>query len=121
MKVGILLDSKLCESCFGNRLNEKMKRPDDQSTHLYKLYNEQYSAWRNKAIEKAEHSLKIDKKNIAIISLDFKQCFYFVNIHFEDLVKVINTEISDENERTFAIQLTTVLKKIHDKYPTKNF
>ncbi len=119
MKVGILLDSKLCESCFGNRLNEKMKRPDDQSTHLYKLYNEQYSAWRNKAIEKAEHSLKIDKKNIAIISLDLKQCFYFVNIHFEDLVKVINTEISDENERTFAIQLTTVLKKIHDKYRQK--
>jgi hypothetical protein len=119
MKVGNLLDSKLCESCFGNRLNERMKRPDDQSTHLYKFYNEQSSAWRNQAIEKAEHVLKVDKKNIAIISLDLKQCFYFINIHFEDLVEVIKTEISDEYERTFAIQLTMVLKNIHDKYRQK--
>lgn len=119
MKVGIILDSKLCQSCFGNRLNERMKRPDDRSTHLYKLYNEQYSAWRNTAIEKAEHTLKIDKKNIAIISLDLKQCFYFVNVHFEDIINVINTEISDEKEKTFAIQLTIVLKKIHDKFRQK--
>jgi hypothetical protein len=119
MKVGILLDSKLCKSCFGNRLNEKMKRPDDKSTHLYKLYNEQYSAWRNTAIEKAEHVLKVDKKNIAILSLDLKQCFYFVNIPFEDLVTVINNEISDETERKFAIQLTKVLKKIHGMFRQK--
>jgi hypothetical protein len=119
MKVGVLLDSKLCDSCYGNRLNERMKRPDDRSSHLYKLYNEQYSEWRNKALEKAEHTLKNDKKNIAIISLDLKQCFYYVNIHFEKIVKTINEEIDDGDERKFAITLTEILKRIHIKFREK--
>jgi len=119
MKVGILLDSKLCESCLGNRLNERMKRPDDRSSHLYKLYNEQYSKWRNQAIDKAEHTLKVDKKNIAIISLDLKQCFYYINIHFDKIVEIINKEISDDKERIFAIRLTEIIERIHRNYQKK--
>jgi len=116
MKVGVLLDSKLCNSCYGNRLNEMIKRTDDRSSHLYKLYNKQYTDWRNNALEKAEHTLKVDKKNIAIISLDLKQCFYFININFEKIVNVINEEIEDREEKKFAITLTKILEEIHNKY-----
>lgn len=119
MKVGVLLDSKLCDSCFGNRLNERIKRPDDRSGHLYKLYNEQYSEWRNKAIEKAEHTLKVDKKNIAIISLDLKQCFYNIHIQFNEILQIIDNEINDEKEKKFAIQLTKIIERIHKKYQQK--
>jgi len=119
MKAGIFLDSQLCNTCFGFRLNDKIKKPDDKSSHLFKLYHEQYASWRNHAIEKAETVLKIEKKDIAILSLDLKQCFYNIEINFDEIARVLEDEIIDEDEKKLATELTKIIDKIHSAYREK--
>lgn len=116
MKAGVFLESEISESCYGFRLNDKIKRPDDRSSHLFKMYNTQYQEWRNNALKKAEHILDDEKKDIAILSLDFKHCFYCINTDFEEIYEVLKKKIKKSEDRNFAIKLTEIIEKIHIKY-----
>ena len=119
MKVGRLIDAELSESCFWFRLNEKIKRPEDKSSHIFKIYHIQYSEWRNKALETAENLLKNDKKDIAILSLDLKHCFYCINTKFSTLNDLVQNNIEDEKERKLALELNKILNLIHEGYREK--
>ena len=116
MKAGVHLDSGLSDSCYWFRLNERLKKPNEQSSHIFKLYNTQYSEWRNKAIEKAEYTLKEEKKDIAIISLDLKHCFYCIHPDFSKIIECLNEKIENKEDRLFAITLTKLVEKIHAAY-----
>ena len=116
MKAGIHLDSDSSDSCYWFRLNERLKKPDEQSSHIFKLYNTQYSEWRNKAIEKAEYVLKEEKKDITILSLDLKHCFYCIHPDFSEIIKFLNEKIETEEDRLFAVTLTKLVEKIHKSY-----
>jgi len=116
MKAGVHIDSELSDSCYWFRLNERLKKPNEKSSHIFKLYNTQYSEWRNKAIEKAEYVLKEEKKDIAILSLDLKHCFYCIHPNFPDLIEYLDKKIKNEEDRIFAITLTKLVEKIHGAY-----
>src|SRR5208337_1766538 len=116
MKAGIHIDSELSNSCYWFRLNERLKKPNEQSSHIFKLYNTQYNEWRNKAIEKSEYTLKEEKKDIAIISLDLKHCFYCIHPDFSKLIECLNEKIENEEDRLFAVTLTKLIEKIHAAY-----
>ena len=116
MKAGVYIDSSLSDSCYWFRLNDKLKKPNEQSSHIFKLYNKQYGDWRNNAIKKAENTLKEEKKDIAILSLDLKHCFYCIHPDFSALVEVLNEKIPNEDDRIFAVTLTRLIEKIHEAY-----
>jgi hypothetical protein len=119
MKAGVILDRELSDSCFGSRLNESLFNKDDRSSHLFKIYNSQYQKWRNDALTTAERILEEDKQDVAILSLDFKQCFYCINTDFKKIREVLEKRINPEKERNFAIKLTNILEKIHQRYKNK--
>jgi hypothetical protein len=116
MKAGVFLESEISDSCYGYRLNDKLKRPDDKSSHLFKMYNTQYQDWRNNALNKAEHILNDEKKDIAILSLDFKHCFYCISTDFDEIHNELKKRIKNSNDKYFALNLTEIVKKIHIKY-----
>jgi hypothetical protein len=119
MKAGVHIDSGLSDSCYWFRLNEKLKKPNEQSSHIFKLYNTQYSEWRKNAIQKAEDTLKKENKDIAILSLDLKHCFYCIHPDFSKLREKLNEIIDNEEDRIFAASLTKILEKIHAAYQEK--
>ncbi|MFA4860678.1 reverse transcriptase domain-containing protein [Methanoregula sp.] len=116
MKAGIHIDSKLSDCCYWFRLNERLKKPNEKSSHIFKFYNNQYSEWRNNAIKKAEDILKKEKKDIAILSLDLKHCFYCIHPDFSALKKFLDEKNLTENDKIFAITLTKIIEKIHKAY-----
>lgn len=116
MKAGIHIDIELSDSCYWFRLNDRLRKPNEQSSHIFKLYNTQYSEWRNSAIKTAEKTLKEDKKDIAILSLDLKHCFYCIHPDFSLLIEFLNEKISIEEDRLFAVTLTKIIEKIHAAY-----
>ena len=116
MKAGIFLEPELSESCYGSRLNDSLFKSKDLSNHLFKLYNTQYQSWRNNALEKAEKILTDEKSDVAIFSLDFKQCFYCINTDFDEIHTVLEKKIKNVADRQFAQNLTKIVEKIHIKY-----
>lgn len=116
MKAGVPVDTELSDSCYWFRLNDRLKKPNEQSSHIFKLYNTQYSDWRNNAIKKAEDLLKNEKKDIAILSLDLKHCFYCIHPDFSALIEYISERITNEEDKLFAVTLTKFVEKIHKAY-----
>lgn len=116
MKVGVILESDIDDSCYGNRLNDMLKRPDDRSSHLFKMYNTQYQNWRNNALNTSKHILDDERKDIAILSLDFKHCFYCINAEFQDIKKYLREKIKNSEELKFAIGLTDIIEAVHVRY-----
>jgi len=116
MKAGVHIDSELSDSAYWFRLNERLKKPEEQSSHIFKLYHTQYSEWRNKALKTAEYTLKEEKKDIAILSLDLKHCFYCIHPDFSELCRQLNEKIDNEEDKIFAATLTRIIEKIHAAY-----
>jgi hypothetical protein len=122
MKVGVYLDEKLGDCCFGNRVHENLceKKSKDAGSHLMKIYGKQYAMWQNKALDLANKA--IDNKEIVdILTLDFKQFYYYVEGDFREIKEYI-TEKSKELTFTGDIQpalfLTDILERIHKKFNT---
>jgi len=117
MKAGIYIDSDLPDSCYWYRLNDKLQRKNDYSSHISKFYYQQYKEWRDNAISKAEDLVKREKKDIALFSMDFKRCYYCLDINF----KVLLAEFFElyripEDEIELVKGLTSILERIHRKY-----
>ena len=107
--VGQRLDNGLSSSCFGNRLEGNGDWERRESTKLFKLYNRQYSKWRDTAMERAKELLERGESSI-ILSLDIKQCFYHISIDWERLA------INADSTSSFDRNLNDVLKSVHQKY-----
>ncbi|MDP2797137.1 MAG: RNA-directed DNA polymerase [Methanoregula sp.] len=119
MKAGFFIDANSSKSCYWFRLNEKLSEPEDHSSHIFKLYHEQYAAFRDNSIQVAELILKEEHKEIAILSLDLKHCFYSITINFDEIIEFLKTKIKNKDELDFAIALTNILKEIHRTYRKK--
>jgi hypothetical protein len=116
MKAGAFLEGEIKNSCYGNRLNDKLKRPEDLSSHLFKLYHSQYQDWRNNALKTAKRILDDERKDIAILSLDFKHCFYCIDTDFQDIRESLENKITNQDDLRFAVELTNIIEKVHKKY-----
>ena len=83
------LDSDLTMDCYGNRLSDAATSFNDSfffgteqtQSEIFKRYFDQYSAWRDKALDCATRLSK-SGKNVAFLSLDLKSYFYEIEVDF---------------------------------------
>lgn len=124
--VGPILDSELTNDCYGNRLNDSVKKqlnPDSESSggshELFKRYIDQYNRWRDQSIDIATEIAKTDE-DVALLSLDLKSYFYHMDIDFCKLRKLIKKHHQpDSSELDFAFRLTKIIEVIFKSYNQK--
>lgn len=121
---GYLLDTKLDESCVGNRLVlNKSKDGIVKGSGLFKPYFSQYQKWRDQSVDEAQRKLQNGSK-VAFINLDLKDYFYSVRINFDEIEKIIFGENGYKGGsnvhdifKEFHIRFTELLAQ--KKYPNK--
>ncbi|MGZ8223322.1 MAG: hypothetical protein ACXWT0_16905, partial [Methylobacter sp.] len=121
--VGSALEEKLTQDCYGNRLHQTAKRflqniKGEQSNcgsgEIFKRYIDQYSAWRDQAINCATE-LAEDGNDVALLSIDLKSYFYHIEVDFEEIHRCIN-DIYDDKLRILGCTLTKLLEAIFTAY-----
>lgn len=126
IKAGWIVEENLTDSCYSNRLNKKVLRRNDQSSHLYNIYYKEYTQWRDTGISKAIDLHKNENMDVAIVSMDLKQCFYNVNIDFGKLKEFLESRMSEEFPEVEQLEnielishLTDIIERIHKTYYNK--
>tara|TARA_R110000744_G_scaffold70322_4_gene142356 strand:+ start:49 stop:3066 length:3018 start_codon:yes stop_codon:yes gene_type:complete len=123
--VGPALEQSLSKDCYGNRMSDAALAYNDGFTfgtesaksEVFKRYFEQYSTWRDKALDCATEILKT-RENTAFLSLDLRSYFYEVDIDFKAIRKR-TSEFCDEDIAPFAQKLNDALEKIYTRYYLK--
>jgi len=119
--VGPIIDKELSSDCYGNRLNISVNKrreslPSGGSNEIFKRYIDQYNQWRDKGLKVATEVSK-EGENVALLSLDFKSYFYYIDFDFNELPKLIENYYSSANEDIkLGILLTKILKSVFEKY-----
>jgi Reverse transcriptase (RNA-dependent DNA polymerase). len=118
MKVGSLLESEIGDCCYANRIHDhlinEIENPKMSTSHVFKNFGDQYSAWKNNALDVAELSME-NNETATIVSLDFTSFFYCININFEKIKQKIIQNYDDDKSK-IPLFLNEVLEKIHKKY-----
>ncbi len=129
--VGSILDSSMRRDCYGYRLSEQTKQfykqistenqsSTNSSNNIFIHYHEQYSRWRDKAIDMASNLAK-EENNVAMFTLDLKSFFYHIKINFKDL-NIIIKEQPDSKDRNdeyeLCLKLNDLLEIIYKRYQT---
>lgn len=108
---GVSKDKELKDECLGNRLLlNKDKSAIVQGSGLFKPYFNQYSKWRDEAVEVAESILK-KGKNVAFLNLDIKDYFSSIRIKRSELFEGRKHKVLNE-----YYNLKEIFLCIHDKY-----
>lgn len=132
LRCGYLLDDKLYDHCYGNRLNETLlsllKEEHDEwsdfSPFLFKPYYKNYQSWRDNGLNSV-NSILNNNQNVLMLSLDFKDYYYRSLIDFDDLKKDINKikeNISDNNnkfDQEFDKNLNNFIEDVFKNYSNK--
>jgi len=123
--VGPALEEKLTQDCYGNRLHQTAKHflqnikgehANNGSGEIFKRYIDQYSAWRDQAINCAT-GLSEDGNDVALLSIDLKSYYYHIEVDFEGIQNCINDYFDDnDNLRLLGSVLTKLLKSIFNAY-----
>ncbi|MEX2411365.1 MAG: reverse transcriptase domain-containing protein [Candidatus Paceibacterota bacterium] len=111
MKLGVQLDARLSDACYGNRLvlTEDKENPEIESGRaLLKPYIHQYQKWRDEGIRKAKYQLD-EENDVAFINLDISSYYYHVRIDWNSL------EIDTKKKRDIK-RLNEILRKVHEYY-----
>ena len=119
------LESELTSDCYGNRLSDAAISFNDSfvfnteqaKSEIFKRYFEQYSSWRDKAVDCASELSK-SGKNAAFLSLDLKSYFYEIDVDFEKIEDLL-VESLDSELIILAIKLNDALKAIYQEYYSK--
>lgn len=113
--VGPYVDQELSEYCYGNRLDlDKEGKNLLTDYRIFKLYINQYNNWRDGAIQIGLDSLE-NRNDVLLIALDIKQCFYHLQVNWEQLTSLIGRKTAFEDQSKF-IFLTKIIEKIHKVY-----
>lgn len=128
LRVGYILDDKLYDNCYGNRLNETvLESIKKNETHkkftpfLFKPYYKNYETWRDNGLNSVE-ILTNDNKDAIMISLDLKDYYYSSLINFDDLKKDIDKTLEINNQKPISKEdekLTDFIKAVFEKYSSK--
>lgn len=119
--VGSVMDSKLSDDCYGNRLksfltsNDNEDKPSHYTKDIFKRYVDQYNQWRDQAIEIASN-LADKEEDVALLSLDLKSYFYHVDFDFNLISDFIEQNKDSFADLELAKLLTEALEKVHDTY-----
>jgi len=105
MTKGKEIDKALGEYVYAGRLSEFSLKASIKNV-LFKKYFEQYSSWRDNAINTAKKLIK-GNKNVIILSTDLESFFYSIDIDFS------NKELQDD------YGIYKILSYIHTEYFNK--
>lgn len=119
--VGPVLENKLTEDCYGNRLHRGIQKYSQnfegvRHGELFRRYFDQYSKWRDLAITTATD---LSKKNndVALLSLDLKSYYYNIDLNFDDIRgDVENNDEFTITDVSLAVKLTDMLEHMYKKY-----
>ena len=116
MFVGPILDDQLSDNVYGQRLESELGKSDkfNSEYRAFKLYSIQYNNWRDKAIQIGLNLLE-NEKDVLLIALDFKECYYNLQIDWGAIEEQINFHGDPKRSDDYKL-LTDLLKKIHDSY-----
>lgn len=116
------LEEDLSNNCYGNRLSEAAIAFNDsfvfdsepKTSEIFKRYFDQYSAWRDKALNCATELTK-SGENAAFLSLDLKSYFYEIDIDFNKIRTAIS-KYFDDDILPLALKLNDALENIYLHY-----
>ena len=118
LRCGYVLDDRLYEHCYANRLNsvllENLKNNDygekcEFTPFLFQPYYQRYQSWRDNGLDSVKKLLN-ENQDVIMFSLDFQDYYYRSSIDFNDLIKVI-----EETEKKLKIEKSKDDKKFDDK------
>ncbi len=113
-EVGKVLDDKMGEFVYGNRLIKKGVDDDgvEYKGRLFKQYHHQYSKWWKRGLTKARSILRDDKQDVTLINFDIKSFYHSICLEKNDLKEAIGyTKLSPQSKR-----LHRILELVLDKY-----
>lgn len=118
--VGPALEKGMSKDSYGNRMHASALNFSKDNTlsgqEIFKRYIDQYSQWRDQALEIATQVSKAGD-DVALLSLDLKSYFYHVDLDFENIEAEIQNCYSDNAELTeLSLKLNLVLEEIYTRY-----
>ncbi len=119
------LERDLTKDCYGNRLSDAAISFNDSfffgtekaKSEVFKRYFDQYSAWRDNALDSATELSKAGE-NAAFLSLDLKSYFYEIEVDFTKIRRVTSSEV-DDDILPLAQKLNDALEAIYQRYYLK--
>lgn len=122
--VGCLIDNRqkdeegpLYEHLYGNRLRKFLVNPETKdvtfSPYLFEPYFSQYESWRDKALKLAQRHLD-DEQDVLILTLDFKDFFYSLDMT-PDVFKKLATTLKLE-KGSWQYRLHWFVHKVMSRY-----
>jgi len=119
------LETNLTKDCYGNRLSDAAIAFNNSftfgteatKTEVFKRYFDQYSAWRDKALDCAT-TLSKSGENAAFLSLDLKSYFYQIEVNFNKIKKATSNFLNSEIA-PLAQKLNDALEAIYSHYYLK--
>lgn len=122
MRIGALLDTKLSDNVYGNRVRHTKGYDltvNDPTPYLFKPYFSQYENWRDKAINIAERTIKHDKENAYLLSLDLSSFFYQVQYTKEEWDSILVEVFPNEEPDKVDIRLHSFCFDVFSAYAKK--
>jgi len=85
MTLGVRLDKSFADCSYGNRIRSDIGVDGalTWSPYLFQPYFQQYSRWRDGALDKAEQA-RADGADVLLLTLDFKSFYYSVDMRERD-------------------------------------
>lgn len=113
IKEGYLLDLEMSDDIYGNRLelNTQNGCIDFNKKNIFKRYYNQYSIWRDKALERVSDIVNKESSNAVLVNLDVKH--YYYSIELETLYK--NILQTNKNLNTFLFECIKRINKFYNK------
>lgn len=119
---GVYFDESLIEQCFGNRLKSYIYKEKNKITtispFLFEPYFRKYESWRDGALDVAQRQLGL-KNDVLLITLDIQSYYYSARIDFEEIKRILESRVTDEEEKWCEI-CTGFVERIFKSY-TKMF
>ena len=111
MTVGKRLQKKFNTDILYANILDLNKSRKFKSKNLFKKYFQQYSKWRDNAINEVEKLYSHKNKSSIIFSLDIKRYYYNIDINY--------TKLNQYKKNLILSNLTQIVELIHEKYRNK--
>ncbi|MBW7876943.1 MAG: hypothetical protein H3C47_13260 [Candidatus Cloacimonetes bacterium] len=115
------LESSMSKDSYGNRMRSSAigyakSKNSYSGKEVFKRYIDQYNQWRDQAVRIATE-LSNNGCDVALLSLDFKAYFYYVDLQFGQIATEVSQYFqNDEQHCTLALRLTKILEAIFLHY-----
>ncbi|HCD2344706.1 TPA: RNA-directed DNA polymerase, partial [Klebsiella pneumoniae] len=115
------IETLLEDNSYGNRMHPSairyaVAKRTSGGQEIFKRYIDQYNLWRDQAVSIAT-DLSKEEHDVALLSLDLKSYFYFVDVDFDKIKEAINRYYSQSDTlRDLSIRLTDIIDDLYSLY-----